>query len=197
MSKTFSKWYDFFMIPLEQGKFKKIRRQLLKEATGKVLELGSGTGINFPLYDGVEVTAIEPSAHMIERSEPRKSASKVPVELIQAGAEKLPFADDTFDSVVATLVYCTIPDAEKAFAEMKRVCKNNGKILMFEHVRMRQPFLARLQERLTPYWGNICDGCRLDRDTVRLARESGLTIVQIKEYYKGLFIAMILRNVKS
>lgn len=196
MSKKFSKWYDFFMVPLEQGKFKKIRRELLQEANGRVLELGSGTGINFPFYDKVEVTAIEPSADMIKRSGQRKDAAMVPIEIFQAGAEQLPFADNTFDTVVATLVYCTIPDVEKAFDEMKRVCKPDGQILMFEHIKMRQPFLSQLQERLTPYWKRICDGCCLDRDTVGYVKKKGLSIIQLKEFYKGLFVTMIIRNVK-
>ena len=132
MSRLFANWYDFFMNPLEKKKFKRIRKELLSNASGNVLELGSGTGINFPYYEKVEtVTAIEPSQHMIERSQAKRKQAVVPIEIVQASAEELPFAANTFDTVVATLVFCTIPNPEKAILEMKRVCKSGGKILLF------------------------------------------------------------------
>lgn len=94
MSSTFAKWYDFFMSPLEQRKFKRIRSELLKGASGKVLEIGSGTGINFPLYYNVDtVTAIEPSLPMIERSFTKQKSTVVPIEIVNASAENLPFKD--------------------------------------------------------------------------------------------------------
>lgn len=184
------------MKPLEQGKFKRIRSELLKRANGKVLELGSGTGINFPFYNGVEVTAIEPSEYMLNRSLKRREQAKVPIELIQSGAEHLPFDDHTFDTVVATLVFCTIPDVHQAMVEMKRVCKPGGKILMFEHVKMDHPFLARLQESLTPYWKKVCDGCCLNRETEQLIKKHGFKVIETKEFYRGLFITMVLNKEK-
>ncbi|MGM0900854.1 MAG: class I SAM-dependent methyltransferase [Bacillota bacterium] len=196
MSKTFSEWYDFFMSPLERGRFKKIRLELLKNASGTVLELGSGTGVNFPFYRDVEVTAIDPSPFMVTRSIKRKKLSRVPIELIQAGAERLPFPDNTFDTVVATLVFCTIPNAEGAMDEIKRVCKPNGKILMFEHVKMTQPSLAKLQQLLTPYWKKVCDGCCLDRDTHLLVEKKGFIVEETKDHYKSLFKTMVLKNEK-
>lgn len=92
MSQTFAKWYDLFMVPLERKKFKTIRINLLSKASGKVLEIGSGTGINFPIYRSVEsVTAIEPNPHMIKRSLAKKAMSKIPIEIVNIGAEQLPF----------------------------------------------------------------------------------------------------------
>lgn len=193
VSQTFAKWYDFFMYPLEQGKFKQIRGELLKKAHGKVIEIGAGTGINFPLYKRVEsVTAIEPSSFMIERSKKNLHAASVPIDIIQSGAEKLPFSDHTFDTVVATLVFCTIPDTEKSLQEIKRICKPNGKILLFEHVKMDNPYLARLQKQLTPYWSKICDGCQLDRETVQTVTANGFHLIELKKYYHGLFVTMEL-----
>jgi ubiquinone/menaquinone biosynthesis C-methylase UbiE len=195
VNQSFAKWYDFFMFPLEQGKFKNIRMDLLNRSKGKVIEIGSGSGINFPLYKKVEsVTAIEPSPYMIERSNKNKQAASVPINIIQSGAEKLPFSDDTFDTVVATLVFCTIRDTEKALKEIKRVCKPNGKILLFEHIKMDNQFLARLQQQLTPYWSKICDGCQLDRDTVHIFAANGFDIVELKKYYNGLFVTMELHS---
>ncbi|WP_251552506.1 class I SAM-dependent methyltransferase [Neobacillus muris] len=197
MGRSFAKWYDVFMSPLEKNKFKEIRRQLLSKATGCVLEIGSGTGFNFPLYEAAKrVVAIEPSPDMIERSKPKLERAQVPIEVLQASAEKLPFPDDSFDTVIATLVFCTIPDTEKAIQEMIRVCKHDGEILFFEHVKMDNPFLGTLQEWLTPAWKKICDGCCLNRDTLGLLQSHSLTIEKIENYYNGLFIYIESRNNK-
>lgn len=189
MSRLFSTWYDTLMGPLERRSFKRIRINLLSKASGKVLELGSGTGINFPLYDSLEsVTAIEPSTYMIEKSIQKKRKSLIPIEIVHASAERLPFPDNTFDTVVGTLVFCTIPNVEKAIEEMKRVCKPEGRILLFEHVRMGNSILAHLQDWLTPFWKKICDGCCLNRNTVQVLKENGLEIVQLETYFKDLFV---------
>ncbi|MGI8387743.1 class I SAM-dependent methyltransferase [Robertmurraya sp. P23] len=197
MGNRFAKWYDFFMSPFEKGRFKSIRRDLLQKANGLVLEVGSGTGANFPYYpSGIEVIAIEPNQHMIKRSSKKLHMSKAPIKIIEENGERLPFTDNTFDTVVATLVLCTIPNQELALSEMKRVCKSEGKILLFEHIKMRNPFLAKLQDWLTPFWKRVCDGCCLNRDTVQMINENGLTITEKKTYYKGLFVQLELRNQK-
>ncbi|MDP4104917.1 MAG: methyltransferase domain-containing protein [Bacillota bacterium] len=189
MSRLFSTWYDTLMGPLERRSFKRIRINLLSKASGKVLELGSGTGINFPLYHSLEsVTAIEPSTYMIEKSIQKKQKSLIPIEIVHASAERLPFPDNTFDTVIGTLVFCTIPNVEKAIEEMKRVCKPEGRILLFEHVRMGNSILAHLQDWLTPFWKKICDGCCLNRNTVQVLKENGLEIVQLETYFKDLFV---------
>lgn len=190
MSSIFPKWYDFFMGPLEKGKFKTVRKELLQRADGSVLEIGSGTGVNFPYYHHsvTTVTAIEPSQHMIDRSRKKREMSVVPIQIIKDSAERLPFDDHTFDTVVATLVLCTIPNPEAALQEMKRVCKPEGKILIFEHVKMNNVVLADLQECLTPLWKKVCDGCCLNRDTLQMINENGMEIVDKKTFYNGLFI---------
>ncbi|WP_425320377.1 class I SAM-dependent methyltransferase [Neobacillus soli] len=198
LSRLFAKWYDFFMSPLEKRKFNRIRKELLSKATGNVLELGAGTGINFPFYEGVEkVIAIEPNQHMIERSLSKLKQSVVPIEMVQASAEELPFEADTFDTVVATLVFCTIPNPEKAILEMKRVCKSEGKILLFEHVKMENRFLSTLQNWLTPVWKKVCDGCCLNRDTMNLLKNYHISITKVQKYYSDLFILVEAVNKKK
>jgi ubiquinone/menaquinone biosynthesis C-methylase UbiE len=198
LSRLFAKWYDFFMNPLEKKKFKRIRKKLISKASGNVLELGPGTGINFPLYEAAEkVTAIEPSQHMIERSLSKLKKSVVPIEMVQASAEELPFAANTFDTVVATLVFCTIPNPEKAILEMKRVCKSEGKILLFEHVKMENRFLSTLQDWLTPVWKKICDGCCLNRDTINLLKVHDTSILKVQKFYSDLFIFVESVNTKK
>jgi ubiquinone/menaquinone biosynthesis C-methylase UbiE len=195
LSSKFAKWYDFFMSPLEQRKFKSIRRELLKGASGRVLELGSGTGVNFPLYDNVDrVIAIEPSQPMIDTSLTKQQSAVVPIEIVKASAENLPFEDCTFDTIVATLVFCTVPNVEKAINELKRVCKPDGKILLFEHVKMENGVLSKIQERLTPFWKKVCDGCCLDRETLKAFTNQGLEIEKVEQFYKDLFIVAELRN---
>lgn len=195
MSSNFAKWYDIFMSPLEQRKFKRIRSELLKGASGKVLELGSGTGINFPLYDNVDtVIAIEPSQPMIARSLTKQRSAVVPIEIVHASAENLPFEDCTFDTIVATLVFCTIPNVELAINEVKRVCKPDGKILLFEHVKMENAALSKMQESLTPFWKKVCDGCCLNRETLKSFSNQGLEIERVEHFYKDLFVVAALRN---
>ncbi|MFD0048940.1 class I SAM-dependent methyltransferase [Actinomycetes bacterium NPDC127524] len=195
MSKAFAKWFDFFMTPIEKTKFKLIRQNLLIKAKGSVLEIGSGTGTNFPYYsEDVKVIAIEPSQDMIDRSKKKKDRSAANIQIQKESAETLPFQDGTFDTVVATLVLCTIPDPEQSLKEMKRVCKAGGRILVFEHVKMDNPLLYKIQMRLTPYWKRICDGCCLDRDTEKTIKEVGFDIVEKKEFYNGLFVQLELAN---
>ena len=120
MKQTFPKWYDFFMKPLERGIFFSIRKNLIANAYGSVLEIGSGTGINFPFYQSVDkVVALEPNQDMIERSYTRMEGSVVPIEIIRERAEVLPFEDNSFDTVVATLVFCTIPNPDAAKGNSK------------------------------------------------------------------------------
>ncbi|NHM33910.1 class I SAM-dependent methyltransferase [Neobacillus terrae] len=189
MGRAFADWYDFFMSPLEKSKFKGIRKNLLDKANGDVLEIGAGTGVNFPLYKNAEkVIAIEPSEYMIEESKRKLEKATVPIQIIPASAEQLPFEDKSFDTVVATLVFCTIPDVDTAIEEMKRVCKPSGRILLFEHVKMDNPMLGKLQVKLTPVWKKICDGCCLDRNTIESFKRHGLIIENMESYFSGLFI---------
>lgn len=191
MGKWFPKIYDIAMSPLEKRSFRKIRKEIIGRATGRVLEIGSGTGVNFPFYQNVEhVDAIELNSMMIEKSKNRQRFATVPIKMHSQSAEKLDFIDKTFDSVVATLVFCTIPDPVNALKEIKRVCKPDGKILFFEHVKMKHPFLVRMQNTLTPFWKWICDGCHLNRDTLQLITEAELKVKRVQSYYKGLFLVI-------
>src|SRR5690554_594441 len=132
MGKWFSKIYDPLMKPLEARGFSNIRKNLMQKAKGKVLEIGSGTGLNFPFYvQAEEVTALEPDPSMRARSLKRSNHAKVPIKIISGNAEKLPFQDNDFDFIVGTLVLCSISDPQKALEEMRRVCKPGGKVLFF------------------------------------------------------------------
>ncbi|MFC4560080.1 class I SAM-dependent methyltransferase [Virgibacillus kekensis] len=195
MGKWFPRIYDTAMKPLEKNKFNLIRKSLVEQAYGRVLEVGSGTGINFPYYKNVtRLDAIEPNPRMQEKAIPRVDDASIPIQTYTAGAEKLPFDDNTFDSVVATLVFCTIPDPVAALREIRRVAKPGARMLFFEHVKMDQPALAKAQSFMTPVWKQVCDGCHLDRDTLGLLQDSSLEILKINRYYRGLFLSIVVNN---
>ena len=189
MTTFFTKYYDALMGPLERGSFGPIRRSLIAGVQGRVLEIGSGTGINFPYYDtAAQVTAVEPDSSMRAQSLPRAAKAGAAISVLPGDAERLPFPDNVFDLVVATLVMCTIPDPVKALAEIRRVCKPEGQVLFFEHVRVNRSFLGTLQDWLTPVWKRICDGCHLNRNTLQLIENSGLAVLSIERYYKDIFL---------
>jgi len=197
MGKWFPKLYDLAMKPMEATRFKKIRMKLVQNLEGRVLEIGSGTGINFAYYEKAKkVDAVEPNLLMNARASKRIKNASVPIELYEASAENLPFADNTFDTVVATLVFCTIPDPIKALKEIQRVSKENAKLLFFEHIRMEQPLLAKAQDILTPTWSRFCDGCQLNRETLLLIKQSGIAIKDVEGYYARLFLNIEGVNVK-
>lgn len=197
MGKWFAALYDAGMKGLENGTFKEIRKGLLAKAEGKVLEIGSGSGINFPFYTKAErVDAIEPDPFMSERAVHRISQVQVPVIVHQQSTEQLEFPDYTFDTAVATLVFCTIPDPGQALREIIRVTKPGAPLLFFEHVKMPQPSLAKMQEFLNPAWRAVCGGCNLNRDTVSEIKRAGIHIERTQTYYKGLFLVIECRNPK-
>jgi len=189
MSTLFAAVYDRLMAPLERGRFRAIRTALLAHAAGRVLEIGAGTGINFPLYPAAvtQVEALEPDPAMSARADPRLSSARVPVRRVAARAEALPYPDASFDTVVATLVLCTVGDPHASLREVRRVLKPGGLLLVFEHVRLENPLLAGLQAALTPAWKHLAGGCHLDRDTLRLVREAGFVAVQELPESRALF----------
>jgi len=179
------------MGPLEKKWIARIRKKIISGLEGNVLEIGAGTGANFPYYskDKVEsVVSLEPNPHMLDQARLRAKEAGLPVEFHQGMAETLPFNDDEFDTVVATLVLCSVSEPEKVFQEVRRVCKKGGKIVLFEHVRTESKSLAALQDVLTPAWKRLCDGCHLNRDTGRYMKESGIKMVKEKKYFKGIFV---------
>lgn len=193
VASWFPAFYDLIMSPLETLSFKQIRKELFQNLRGRVLEIGSGTGVNFSFYQKgmVErVDAIEPDERMIEKSEKRRRLSPVPIYLHQQSAEKIAFPDQTFDSVVATLVFCSIPDPLRALREVRRVSKPGAPVLLFEHVRMEQPFLGKAQDVLNPVWRRMTGGCQLNRDTLAVVKEAGLSVKRVKSYAKGLFLVI-------
>ena len=168
--RLFAAIYDRGLRATEEAGLRRMRRELLGGAGGRVLEIGAGTGVNLDLYpDAVEdLVVIEPDPHMAKRLKAKLAGSGGRrVDVLEAPAERLPFEDDSFDTAVATLVLCTIPDPSAALVEAARVLRPGGQLLFIEHVRAEGPGLARWQDRLEKPWRFLGDGCHCNRDTDR------------------------------
>jgi ubiquinone/menaquinone biosynthesis C-methylase UbiE len=155
------------------------------------LEIGVGTGVNFPYYTEAEhVIAVDPDPCMVARSLPRATQAPAPIAVLLARAEALPFPDHIFDTVVGTLVFCTIPEPRQALCELQRISKPGGTALFFEHVRVHRPLAGRLQDWLTPVWKRLAGGCHLNRDTLALITQAGFEVTCIAPHYKELFLVI-------
>ncbi len=179
----FAALYDPIGASAERRWMGERRRRLLAGARGAVLEIGGGTGANLPHYRDVDrVTIAEPDRFMRDRIGPKREDARAPVEVSAAGAEALPFPDGSFDTVVSTLVLCTVPDQEAALDEVRRVLRPGGRLLFIEHVRAAEP-MARWQDRLEPLWRRLLGGCHPNRDTVAAIEEAGFEIEMFESFY--------------
>ena len=166
-SHVFAAVYDSSLRRGERAGMADHRRDLLSTASGRVLEIGAGTGLNLPFYpDGVDLVLTEPEAPM---------ARRIDRPVVPASAEELPFEDASFDTAVSTLVLCTVNDPERAVGELRRVLRPGGRLLFIEHVR-GEGRLARWQDRLNRPWRRVGNGCNANRDTLAALREGGFAV---------------------
>lgn len=165
------------------------RSQVVPQARGKVLEIGVGSGLNFPFY-GPEVeslTALDPSEQLLRMASRKAECVSFRVEFCNCSSESIPAADAAFDTVISTWALCTIPDPVKALKEMKRVLKPGGSVLFVEHGLAPEASVRAWQGRLNPVWRTVTGGCNLNRRIDALVRSAGLTITRLdNEYAKGL-----------
>lgn len=169
-------WMTHFA--MRQKQLLPFRQRVVGAATGAVLEIGIGSGLNLPLY-GPHVTVVlglEPSAELLRMASSSTSASSVPIELLEGSAEQIPLASRSIDTVVTTWTLCTIPDAQRALAEMRRVLKPGGSLQFVEHGRTPERGIARWQDRLDPLWSRLAGGCHLNRKMDDLIAGSGFRI---------------------
>jgi SAM-dependent methyltransferase len=177
-----------------------LRRGLLGRAHGRVLEIGAGTGLNLQYYGErvTDLTLVEPEPFMHSRLRRRLEASGRRGSIEPAGAEALPFPDASFDTVVSTLVLCTVPDAAAAVAEIARVLRPGGQFLFIEHVRSGDPRLAAWQARLHGVWHAFAHGCNTDRDTRALLERSTLQVSDVTDHrWRGMppIVAPLIQGV--
>jgi SAM-dependent methyltransferase len=160
------------------------RRQLLANATGRVVEVGAGTGLNFPHYPSevTDVRAIEPDPYMFRRLVAAMNTASVPVKVRRAPVESMSIDIGSADTVVMSLVLCSVADMGVALAEARRALKHGGRLLFFEHVRAEEPRLARWQGRLGRPWGLIAGGCHPDRDTLAAIEAQGFQVQDVERF---------------
>ena len=182
-----ARWYDWVEGVPDLLGVRRLRRSLLERASGRVLEVAVGTGKNFPYYPpGCRITATDLSRGMLNVGQERAAKLSRNISLLLTDAEALPFSDETFDTVVASLSTCTFPNPVSALQEMARVCRTDGKILLLEHGRSHREWLGRWQDRHADKFAKPL-GCHWNREPLELTKSAGLKIIRSRRSFFGIF----------
>lgn len=185
-------WYNRYVLPYlldiacGVGPICRQRAKVVPLAQGRVLEVGIGTGLNIQHYEQCKVTKItglDPALQMHHLARKRIAQRGLDVELVGLSAEKIPFDNASFDTVLITYTLCTILDPIAALKEMRRVLMPGGKLLFCEHGRAPEPKVYRWQNNLTPHWKKIAGGCHLNRDIPALLTEAGFVCSSLHAMY--------------
>ncbi|MGN6147333.1 MAG: class I SAM-dependent methyltransferase [Rhizomicrobium sp.] len=184
--------YDHYVLPvvlnaaMSAKPIRYQRKKVVPRAEGRVLEIGFGAGHNLPYYDASKVShlwALEPSPEMRERAAERVSQSSIPLEFLDLPSEQIPLENEAADTILITYTLCTIPDVMKALGEMRRVLKNNGKMIFCEHGEAPDANVQKWQSRVTPAWKFIGGGCHVGRQIPKLIQDSGFRITGMETMY--------------
>jgi SAM-dependent methyltransferase len=180
-ARAFAVLYDPFLWIGERAGLRAQREELLSRARGRTVEIGGGTGLNLPHYpdDRDELVLAEPDGAVRVRLEKRLSRSCRQARVVDAPAERLPFADGSVDTVVSTFVLCTVDAPDLALREIARVLRPDGQLLFIEHVRSESPTLVHWQDRLAGPWRHFAAGCRCNRATAELIVTCGLELERV------------------
>lgn len=171
--------YDLYTVPMEALGGRRARQRLLARATGDVLELGIGTGLNLPHYQtGVRLTGIDIAPRMLDRARRRAAALGRDATLEVADIEDLPYPDGSFDTVTATCVFCSVADPVAGLREAARVLRPTGQVLLYEHVRPRNPVLGTVTDLLSPLTRRLM-GPELNRRTEDNIVAAGLQMTEV------------------
>jgi ubiquinone/menaquinone biosynthesis C-methylase UbiE len=173
---------------MQQKQMVPFRERIGNAASGRVLDIGIGSGLNLPFYgrQADHIYGVDPSAELLNFAEERAHKTPVPVELLRGSAEALPLHDKSIDTVVMTFTLCSVNDAAGTLAELRRVLKPGGVLLFAEHGRAPEIGVARWQDRLTPIWKRVAGGCRLNRKPDDLMQSAGFRIESLEaRYLKG------------
>jgi len=184
--------YDAVVKPLNRFGLGDLRQELVGTLAGDILEIGVGTGLNLSYYGPqARVTAIDIDPGLLEAAGAR--ARRRGYRLQQADAQKLPFPDASFSTVVSTLVFCSIPEPAPALDEIRRVLRPGGKLLQIEHTRTGRRRIDAVLDTVTPVWKRIAGGCHPNRDTPALLEASGWTIERHERRAGGLIRLLVSR----
>ena len=172
--------YDLYDAPMDLMGGRRRRRRVLAGASGRVLEIGIGTGRNLEHYgNGVYLIGVDLSAGMLARSAPRTASATVAVSLVQGNAQRLPFPSASFETVTATCVFCSVADPVAGLREVARVVRRDGRVLLLEHVRPRNRALGWVFDRLSPLTRRLF-GPEVNRPTEDNVAAAGLRIVEVR-----------------
>jgi ubiquinone/menaquinone biosynthesis C-methylase UbiE len=186
--------YDRWVLPtlinfaMTRDEATRLRAAHVPAAVGVVLEVGIGSGLNLPFYTGAvrHLYGVDPSPEVLAMAREKAAAASFPVELFNCGADRIPLADASVDTVVVTWSLCSIARAEDALREMRRVLKPGGTFIFVEHGLSPDAGVGRWQNRLTPFWRVFTGGCHLNRKMDDLVRGAGFTIADLRmEYVPG------------
>lgn len=181
--------YDREMWLLERTKLSELRQHVVRQVTGNTLEIGVGTGANIAHYrDDVSVTAIDlrPAYMMAADKKALQRSPGFKFAAACADVQKLPFPDNTFDTALGALVFCSIAHPQAALAEIRRVLRPGGQLILLEHVRGLTSFTRRLTDWLQPLWFAMQGDCHLNRETAAAVAEAGFQIDFTSEHARGL-----------
>lgn len=192
-TRIFGSAYDHFMYFLEKFFLKSRRARLISGLSGKVLEVGVGTGVNFEHYsEDIELTGIEPSPYMMKYARKKQDVLLLPnrFTLHSVGCgypemEKL-IAPGSIDAVVCTLVLCTIPDPERTLENFIKWIKPGGRLIILEHIRAHNRFAGKIQDAINPVWEKIGGGCQLNRPTDLILANSGFRLIREDRFNIGI-----------
>lgn len=188
-------FYDTLQLMMEKGILEKWRPEIWREVRGNVLEIGVGTGNNIPYYpEKIKVTAIDFSEKMLENAKDKAVLFNKKVDFRLMDAQNLEFPDESFDTIITTCVFCSVPDPIRGLRELKRVCKKDGQIIMLEHVRSRKPLLGFLMDIMNPLAVRI-SGANINRDTVLNLRKAGLNVIEERNLALDIVKHLIVRTV--
>jgi len=183
----FARWYDWVEGVPDLLGVRRLRHRLLRQASGKVLEIAVGTGKNLQYYSrGCRIIGIDVSREMLNVARKRAARLSTDISFLLGDAEALPFSDHSFDTVVSSLSTCTFPEPVIALREMARVCKPAGRVLLFEHGRSDREWLARWQDCHEDSFAKQL-GCHWNREPVELVRNAGLKIDNSQRVFFGVF----------
>jgi ubiquinone/menaquinone biosynthesis C-methylase UbiE len=182
--------YDIALYPAERLGGRRLRRRLVADLHGRVIEVAIGTGLDLPFYAGPgSVCGVDPDPHMLERAASRASRAHVPVDLVRGDAHDLPFGDDSFDVAVFGFALCTIPDPVRALDEAHRVVRSDGTLRFLEHVRSPRERTAKWQDRAAPTWYRLAGGCRLNQPTGEILESTRWSVETVWRSDGGSVIA--------
>lgn len=174
---VFARFYERLARASEKGWEGDLRDEVCGDVEGRLLEIGAGNGMNFEHYRRAgSVVACEPEPNMLQLAAPRARGASVPVRLVRAAGERLPFRDHAFDAVVCSLVLCTIGDPMAAIGEIRRVLRPDGVVRLYEHVRAEDRRMAWFQDVIERPWGFFAGGCHPNRDTVANLERGGFAL---------------------